>query len=218
MSITAQNLDMAQSKPAAARDPKTGKIVILRNVKAAQYNRNGAGVLIHPSGIIVTNAHTILRADQIQITFYNQENLPAQVIKVINDLDIALLKVSLPRPIQPVELADSDKIRLGDEVITVGNSTYLKQTISGGKIIGLGTTRTNPKTGQPQTDLIQTTVNLYQGDSGGPLFDHKGRLIGLMTAKEMAAEHSSFAVPSNKIKKYLQECLNIAVRWPGMIS
>ena len=192
VSITAQNVDIAQTaKPAAARDPRTGKIVILRNVKAAQFNRGGAGVIIHSSGILVTNAHTILRADSIQITFHDGQTAPAQVIKVVNDLDIALLKISLPHPVPTVQLADSDKIHLGDKIITVGNSAFLKQTVSGGKIIGIGTTRTNPKTGRQQTDLIQTTINVYQGDSGGPLFNHKGQLIGLMTAKEMAADHSS---------------------------
>ena len=163
----------------------------------------GAGVVIDPSGIIITNGHTVDKANKITVAFKDNTVWPAEVLLVINNLDLGFLKVNVPSPLPIVTIADSDQITLGDEIITVGNSEFLKQTVSGGKIKGLGTSRSRQD--QNQTDLIQTTVNLYKGDSGGPLFDHEGRLIGLMTASETAHDHSSFAVPSNKIKKYLEE-------------
>ncbi|HSV43107.1 MAG TPA: trypsin-like peptidase domain-containing protein [Candidatus Bathyarchaeia archaeon] len=207
--IKAENTDVFKTPGAsAAIDPKTGRIVVARKLVRGSYERNGAGVVIHPSGIIVTNAHTINKANTIQVVLESQESFFAQPVQFINELDIALLKINAPRPLPFVQLADSDAIKLGQEVLTIGNSAFLKNTISGGQIIGIGVSRTLKHIGQQRTDLIQTTVNLYHGDSGGPLFNRHGQLIGLMTADEGAADHSSFAIPSNKIKKYLVEYLN----------
>ena len=202
--VTAENTDVFQSPPAIAGiDPKTGRVVVVRKVQQPTYQRAGAGVVLDSSGIIVTNAHTVQRSNSITVTLSDHTQLPASVVKVVMNLDLAFLKVNPPSPLKPIWLADSDQIKLGEEIITVGNSELLKQTVSGGKIIGIGTNR-HPD-GRDKTDLIQTTINLYSGDSGGPLFDHQGRLLGLMTAKETSADHSSFAIPVNKIKKYLDE-------------
>jgi S1-C subfamily serine protease len=194
----------------AAIDPKTGKMVLLRTVTKASYNRAGAGVVIHPDGIIVTNAHVVDKANQINVTLHDGRELPAKVLRLVGNLDVALLKIETPTALPAVGIADSDQIRLGQEIITVGNSALLNQTVSGGKIKGLGVKRTDQRTGQTHTDLIQITVNVYEGDSGGPLFDRNGLLIGLITAKETGADHSSFAIPSNKIKQYLLEYLQTA--------
>lgn len=207
--IQTENADLFKTpQRKAAIDPKTGRIVAARKIVQRSYQRNGAGVIVHPDGIIVTNAHIGHKADTIKITLNTEEILFAQPIRIVNDLDLLLLKINTGRPLPFVQLADSDKIALKDDVITIGNSTLLKNTISGGRVIGIGVNRKLKHTGKHRTDLIQTTVNLYHGDSGGPLFDRYGRLIGLMTADEGTADHSSFAIPSNKIKKYLIEYFN----------
>ncbi len=180
---------------------------ILRLSPLGFYERTGAGVVIDRSGVIVTNAHIIVNAHRIQIDLDNGDTFPAQVITVLNNTDIALLKVQTPYPLRAVAIADSNKIKLGQEVFTVGSSDLLDKTISGGKIIGIGVDQTLEQAGVRQTQLIQTTVNLYKGDSGGPLFDSHGRLIGIMTADEAARDHSSFAIPANIIKKFLLEYL-----------
>lgn len=209
VSIKAVNRDVFQGKPQiVGRDPKTGRIVILRKVAAPSYDRFGAGVFIDPSGIIVTNAHIVNRAQQITVTLSDKTEIPAEVFFVVNDLDLGYLKVTLPSPAMAAELGNSDEARLSDQVITVGNSSYLRQTVSGGKIIGLGQTTQQIFKGFVKTNnLIQTDINLYEGDSGGPLFDRHGQLIGLMTAGENHRD-SSFAVPSNLIKRFLAEHLN----------
>jgi S1-C subfamily serine protease len=191
----------------AAIDPRTGRMVVLNTLTKASYRRGGAGVIVHSSGIIVTNAHVVDKANEIKVVLHDQTEVPAQVLTVVGNLDMALLKINSPYSLTAVTIANSDEIRLGDEIMTVGNSEFLNQTLSGGKVIGLGVNRTEQKEGHTRNDLIQTTVNLYEGDSGGPLFDRNGFLIGLMTAKETAADHSSFAIPSNKIKQYLVEYL-----------
>lgn len=209
VSVKAVNTGIFQAPyQAAAIDKATGRVIVLRRLKAAGYNRFGAGVIIDPSGIIVTNAHIVHNADKIAVILHDNTEIPAQVLMVIKNLDIGLIQIPLPYPVSPVELANSDQVKLQDEVITVGNSQFLKQTFSGGKIKGIGTTRHQFLKGEIKTtSLLQTTINLYEGDSGGPLFNHQGQLIGMMTAKEAAADHSSFAVPSNLIRRYLGEYL-----------
>jgi S1-C subfamily serine protease len=208
--IKAVNTDIYASKPQIAGiNPQTGKLVIMRKAGGAKYDRYGAGVIIHPSGIIVTNAHTMVNADGIKVILHDETELPAQVLLAVKDLDFGLLKIDLPYPVDPVALGDSNDVQLRDEVITVGNSSFLKQTISGGKVKSLGTSRSNKIEGAPRAnDLIHTTINMYEGDSGGPLFNKKGALIGLVTAKEVASDHSSFAIPINQVKFYLDEYLS----------
>lgn len=206
--VHAINTDVFESSPAIAGiNPQTGQPVIINRKPVAQYERNGSGVLIHPEGIIVTNAHTVYRANRVQIKLDDVQTFPARIIKYVNDMDLALLKIDTPTLLPFVDIADSDFIRLGQDVVTIGNSPFLKETVSGGKIIGIGVERTFSKLGTRRTGLIQTSVNLYQGDSGGPLFNNEGDLIGLMTADEGSRDHSSFAIPSNRIKQYLLEYL-----------
>ena len=209
VSIKAVNRDVFQSKPQiVGRDPRTGRILILRKAASPSYDRFGAGVFIDPSGIIVTNAHIVNRAQTLTAILNDKTELPAQVLFVVNDLDLGYLKVDLASPAMAAEFGNSDEARLNDQVITVGNSPVLRQTVSGGKIIGLGQTTQQIFKGTIKTNnLIQTDISLYEGDSGGPLFDKNGQLIGLMTAGE-SRKDSSFAVPSNLIKRFLAEHLN----------
>ncbi|MFA5261987.1 MAG: trypsin-like peptidase domain-containing protein [Candidatus Omnitrophota bacterium] len=208
--IIAENIQVGASYIAGpVLDPRSGRVGVLRNIQQASYRRAGAGMIIHPSGIIVTNAHTVNRANRITVRLHNNLETPAEVIRLINNIDMAFLRIQAPFPLTPVPLADSNQIHLGDQVLTIGSSPLLKQTVSGGVIIGLGRTRTATQHGPIRNDLFQTTINLYEGDSGGPLFNNEGNLIGLMTAKETGADHSSFAIPSNQILghliKYLKE-------------
>ncbi|MFP4473021.1 MAG: S1C family serine protease [Candidatus Omnitrophota bacterium] len=207
--IRATNFDVAQAAVrSAAVDPKTGRIIIARRLAVPTYDRQGAGTIIHRSGIIITNAHTVHKANTIQIALPDRSVHPASVIRIVKDLDLALLKIQYNHSLPAISLADSNAVRLGQEVFTIGNSAFLKNTMTGGQIIGIGVNRRLQHAGRQRTDLIQTSFNLYQGDSGGPLFDRDGRLIGVLTADEAASDHSSFAIPSNKIKKYLLEYLN----------
>lgn len=194
-----------QTKPAL--DPRTGRIVVGRRMAVASYRRYGAGVIVHPAGVVVTNAHTVNKATGVQVMLHDSTVVPAKIVRFINNIDLAILQINAPYSLQPVVIADSDELKLRDEIVTVGNSTLLKQSITSGNITGLGTSRTLENQGTHRTDLIQTSINLYEGDSGGPLFDRKGQLVGLMVAKETTADHSSFAIPSNKIMPFLVDYL-----------
>ena len=171
------------------------------------FERSGAGVIIDTSGLIVTNAHLVYQAQEIRVTCHDGHSLPADVVSVVPQEDLAFLRITSFEPLPVIPMADSDLIELNDDVINVGNSDFLKETISGGKVIGVGTSHQEQLKGNKRVELIQTNINLYKGDSGGPLLDSKGRLIGLMVAKELNAERSSFAIPVNKIRKYGSELM-----------
>jgi len=208
VSIKAENASAAQSpRAAAAIDKNTGRLIVLRKARAAHYQKTGAGVIVNPAGFIATNYHTIADADLISVTLFDNTTLTAKVISVFPQMDLALLGIKAEGPLVPVIFADSDTLSFGDEVFTVGHSEILDKTISEGKIIGLGVqrTQTNENTG---TQLLQVNINLYKGDSGGPLFDRRGRLAGMIVAGQTAVDRSSFAVPSNQIKKLTLESLS----------
>ena len=191
------------------KDPQSGKIVVLdRGTTLASYQRNGAGVIIDPSGIIVTNAHTVNQAQRVQVLMANGVKLNAKIVRFAKDLDLALLKIDVPTALPAIPLADSSQIMLNQEIFTVGNSPLLKESISGGKITGLASSRNAQYSNDVESDFFETSMTIYKGDSGGPLFNRRGELIGLMTAKMLSRDNSSFAVSSNKIRRYLDAYLN----------
>lgn len=185
-------------KAAAAIDPRTGKILVARRAIAGHHEKQGAGVIISKDGLLVTNLHTVKFADQIAVKLHDGTALNAKVLHVSAEDDLALLKVTPPKELLPIQFADSNLVRLRDEVINIGHSAFLKDTLSGGRVTRLGTRSEGDVT---SIELIQVNINLYDGDSGGPLLDSSGRLIGMVVAKLRSQEKASLAIPSNKIKK-----------------
>jgi len=201
--ITARNAIMLKVPGGTFIDKKTGQLIQLNGAKAAEYTRQGSGVIIDPAGIIVTNAHTVSDAARVEVRFMDDALITAQILKVIPEQDLAFLKVTPPYPVSRVEIIDSINIHINDEIITVGSSPFLKQTLSGGRVIGFANHRNPDDKNRP--DLLQFNINIYPGDSGGPLFNSKGQLIGLMVAKQANQDRLCFAIPSDKIiKAYLK--------------
>lgn len=205
--ITAVNVAAKLDTPkqrSLARDPKTGRIVVLnKGTSLATYQRSGSGVILHKTGIIITNAHIVAQAQQIQVLLVNGTQINADVVRYAPDLDLALLKIKTPIALPAVTLADSSQISLNQEIFTVGSSPLLNESISGGKITGLASSRNGAYSNSYESDFFRTSMTIYKGDSGGPLFNRDGNLIGLMTAKLTSQDKASFAVSSNKIRRYL---------------
>ena len=187
-------------KTSAALDPATGRMIVARNLLSSNVLRTGAGVIVSSSGLIVTNLHTVLNANKLSVILHDQTSVGAQILHLLPQHDLALLKIDPPFGLQPVTFADSDTVKLGDAVTNIGNSELLKETISGGVITGLGTGYNKIDGNQPTVELIEVNINLYKGDSGGPLLDKQGRLIGMIVAKLKNKDKAGFAIPSNKIK------------------
>ncbi len=168
--------------------------------QTATYYRTAAGIIIDPSGIIVTNTHTIIHAPFIFVILRDGTKLPANVLFASGEFDFSFLKIEAPYPLKSVRWADSSLANIGDPIIAIGNADLDNQSIMGGHIKSIlqsQSTMTN--------DFLELDLDLFHGDSGGPILDEQGRLLGIIMAKRESQENSSLAIASNKIhQQYLQ--------------
>lgn len=191
----------ALDKKKPVLNSKTGRISMAQKAITASLQKTGAGVIITTSGLIVTNFHTIQLAQKLSVRLFDGKSVGGKIVHMMPEHDLALIKIDPPYPLTPIRFANSDNVRLGDEVVNIGSSKMLKETLSGGKITGLGKMKPEKRAYGEYIELIQVNLNLYQGDSGGPLLNKHGHLIGMMAAKLKTKNRASFAIPSNKIKK-----------------
>jgi S1-C subfamily serine protease len=132
----------------------------------------------------------------VRVYLKDGRELGAKIIYISPSYDFSLLKIDTIDPLPAITWADSEQLSLGQEVVTIGHSALLNETISGGVIIGWGTRTTE----QGDTvEVLQLNINHYPGDSGGPVFDREGRLAGLMNARRTQKDRATLAVPVNKI-------------------
>jgi serine protease Do len=160
-------------------------------------NSLGSGFIIDPSGLIVTNNHVIEGADEITAILTDGTKL--KVTKIVgrdNKTDLALLKVETKKPLTAVKFGDSQKMRVGDWVMAIGNPFGLGGTVTVGVI---SATKRDINAGQ-YDEFIQTDAAINRGNSGGPLFNMKGEVIGINTAIISPTGGSigiGFALPSS---------------------
>jgi serine protease Do len=176
----------------------------------------GSGFVIDPSGYIVTNYHVIDGADSIKVKIGKgnaSAEYDAKVIGKDKDTDLALLKITPKHPLPAVPLGDSDKLRVGDTVLAVGNPFGLGGTVTAGIVSALarehdmmgnsfGPNNTN------YVDYIQTDAAINKGNSGGPLFNVEGQVVGVNSAIVSPNGGSvgvGFAIPSNLVKSVVAQ-------------
>ncbi len=156
----------------------------------------GSGFVIDgKNGIIVTNNHVIEEADEIVINFNDGDKLTAEIIGRDSKTDLAVLKVEPKKPLAEVKFGNSDKIRVGDWVMAIGNPFNLGGTVT----VGIVSARNRNIRSGPYDNFIQTDAAINRGNSGGPLFDMNGAVIGINTAIISPSGGSigiGFAVPS----------------------
>src|ERR1700676_2315346 len=158
-------------------------------------NSLGSGFIIDPSGIVVTNNHVISEADEITVILNDGARLKADIIGKDQKTDIALLRVKPDKPLKAVKFGDSDKLRLGEWVIAIGNPFSLGGTVTAGIV----SPRTRAINSGPYDRYIQTDAAINRGNSGGPLFNLDGEVIGVNTAIISPSGGSigiGFSVPS----------------------
>ncbi len=164
----------------------------------------GSGFIVDPSGLIVTNNHVIEDADQITVTLNDGTTLPARVIGRDEKTDLALLKIK-PRGALPfAKLGDSDKARVGDWVMAIGNPFGLGSTVTAGIV----SARNRDINAGPYDDFIQTDAPINRGNSGGPLFDMDGNVIGINSAIFSPSGGSvgiGFSIPSNMVRDVIDQ-------------
>jgi serine protease Do len=156
----------------------------------------GSGFIIDPAGYIVTNNHVIQGAEEISVRMQDNTEFKARPIGHDTKSDLALLKIDAPRPLPYVEWGDSDKARVGDWVLAIGNPFGLGNTVSAGIL----SARHRDINVASYEDFLQTDAPMNRGNSGGPTFDMNGRVIGINTAIFSPSGGSigiGFALPSS---------------------
>ncbi|MGA2032482.1 MAG: trypsin-like peptidase domain-containing protein [Thermoguttaceae bacterium] len=174
----------------------------------------GSGFVIHESGYIVANAHSVERVIQQFVNLGDGQTYPAELIAVARDKDLALLKVEPGAPLRPVQLAKSGDFLIGERVTVIGNPHGLRHTCTAGIVSAAG--RSVQTTGLPGItlhDLIQTDAGLNPGSSGGPWFNVLGRVIGITTSMQAGSQAIGFAVPVAALREVLPDMLDVERRY-----
>ncbi len=167
-------------------------------------NSLGSGFVIDSSGIVVTNNHVIAEADEITVIFNDGARLKAELIGKDQKTDIALLRVKPDKPLKALKFGDSDKLRLGEWVVAIGNPFSLGGTVTAGIV----SARNRDIQSGPYDNYIQTDAAINRGNSGGPLFNLEGEVIGVNTAIISPSGGSigiGFAVPSKTAMPVIEQ-------------
>ena len=166
----------------------------------------GSGFVIDKAGHIVTNYHVIEGAEQIEVSFSNQDTLRARLVGSDPSTDIAVLRVEASsRGLTPLELGDSGGVRVGDPVVAIGNPFGLARTATAGIVSAVQERTITAPNGFPIDHVIQTDAPINSGNSGGPLLNAQAKVIGVNSQIAPALGSSGnvgigFAVPSNTVK------------------
>lgn len=179
----------------------------------------GSGVVVSKDGYILTNNHVVADAEEILVTFYDKEKYDAEIIGRDPKTDLALIKIKVDKPTAAARLGDSDKLRVGDWVVAIGNPFGLGNTLTAGvvsakgRVLGAG----------PYDNFIQTDASINPGNSGGPLFNLDGEVIGINTAIFTQSGGNigiGFAIPINiakSVMSQLKEKGRVIRGWLGVV-
>lgn len=161
----------------------------------------GTGCIIDKNGVILTSAHVVETGENIVVTMSNGQNYSAKIIKKFGEnKDIALLKINVPTSLKTVKFGDSEKIKVGQKVLAIGNPFGFNGSLTQGIISRIDYSK----------NRIQTDAAINPGSSGGPLLNKNGEIIGINQAIYNPDNNISnigigFAIPINAIKEYLKE-------------
>ena len=161
----------------------------------------GSGFIISNDGYIFTNNHVVEKADKIIVKVSDGNKYEAKVIGTDANTDIALIKIKPQTSLPVADIGDSEKVKVGEWVIAIGNPFGLEATVTAGivsakgRVIGAG----------PYDNFIQTDASINPGNSGGPLYNMEGKVIGINTAIVQQAQGIGFAIPINMAKTILND-------------
>jgi len=161
----------------------------------------GSGFIISKEGYIVTNNHVVEHADKVTVRLDNEHEFDAEIVGRDPKTDVALLKIDAHEKLFAAPLGDSEKIKVGEWVMAIGNPFGLAQTVTTGivsakgRVIGAG----------PYDNFIQTDASINPGNSGGPLFNIRGEVVGINTAIISGGTGIGFAVPVNMAKEVVEQ-------------
>src|SRR5437868_13719897 len=167
-------------------------------------NSLGSGFIIDTAGIVVTNNRVIADADEVNVIMNDGTKIKAEIVGIDKKTDLAVLKFAPPRPLVAVKFGDSDKLRLGDWVVAIGNPFSLGGTVTAGIV----SAKNRDISSGPYDSYIQTDASINRGNSGGPLFNLDGDVIGVNTLIISPSGGSigiGFAVPSKTVASVVSQ-------------
>ena len=185
--------------------------------KAHRSSSLGSGFVIDPSGLVITNNHVIADANEIEVIFTDGSKLKAELVGKDAKVDLAVLRVKPTKPLAAVKFGDSDKARVGDWVLAVGNPFALGGTVTAGIISAKGR---NIDSG-PYDNFLQTDASINKGNSGGPLFNMDGEVIGINTAILSPSGGSigiGFATPANTAQPVIEQLIKFGETRRGWLG
>ncbi len=180
----------------------------------------GSGFIWSSDGIIVTNNHVVEGASRITVNFNDGSNLPAKLIGVDPDSDVAVLRVDA-KSLVAAPIGISADLMIGESVIAVGNPFGLSGTVTTGVVSALGRSVPSKEAGRTFTDFIQTDASINPGNSGGPLLNIEGKVVGINTAIYANAQGIGFAIPVDRARKVIQDILRfgeVRSAWIGAVT
>jgi serine protease Do len=200
---------VAQTSTAPFTDEETTVIRVAREitptvVSVSRGGGSGSGIIVSRDGVVLTNAHVVGQATNVEVGLADGRNLRGQVIGKDPSIDVAVVRVTSSNlPAAPI--GDSDKLEVGQLAIAIGNPLGLERTVTSGVVSAVNR---NPR-GIDLAGLIQTDAAISPGNSGGPLVDSRGRVIGINTAVLAGAGASGlgFAVPINLANDVVRQVL-----------
>ncbi|MFI9010050.1 S1C family serine protease [Actinosynnema sp. NPDC053489] len=190
--------------------------VVQVNVVSAQGQGLGSGVVLTADGRILTNNHVVAGAQQVTVTLNDGRTVDATVVGTDPSSDLAVVQASGVSGLTPAKFGDSDRVKVGDQVVAIGSPEGLQGTVTSGIVSALDRTVTVPGTSTGRRaatsvsyQAIQTDASINPGNSGGPLVDSAGEVVGVNSAiyspasdgGEAGSVGIGFAIPSNQVQQ-----------------
>jgi serine protease Do len=179
----------------------------------------GSGFLIADNGLLLTNNHVIAGASRIQVTLKNREVYIARVVGTDPATDVAVIRIDAKGKLPAIPLGDSEKMRVGDPVMAIGNPLNFNGTVTVGVLSAKGRTGiSDDPNGAALQDFLQTDAAINFGNSGGPLINMNAEVIGIATAMIQPAQNIGFAVAINTAKAILPQLEKAGKVTRGMLG